>query len=161
MSQLSSMAFGGIIDNIETPKIKSVKSFTPINLDDYDDSETSLSKKTTTPVDVTIVQEQQQEQEQEQQDTSFTDKFQQYQSNLLQNLTSTSQDIFSKAKDAVLSIGKDTTFKPDQLDTTEKTEPEEDDEDEEAEEDEEVEEEARENELELQDESTLIKIHIK
>ena len=129
IDQLSSMAFSNEIDNFENPKVKSMKSFTPIDLDK---DESITSNKTDIEGSISLKEEKEKEKEEneenEESGTYFTnigDKLEQYQTDLFTTLTSKSQDIFSQAKDAVLSIGKETTFKPDTLDGTKKTEEEE------------------------------------
>ena len=114
IDQLSSMAFGGILDNIDNPKIKRVKSFKPIDFSKVEDT-TVISPSETTDKDDGAAEDADKE-------TSFADKFQQFQSNLLENIASKSQDIFSKAKDTVISIGEDTVIEPDKLETSDKLE---------------------------------------
>jgi len=131
IDQLSSMAFGGIIDDIEKPKVKNIKSFRPINLDKDDEMVKSLISEKDDEMVKSLISEKgdisssknEDDVKDDNEEPSFINKLQEYQSDLLDNLTSKSQDIFSQAKEAVLSIGTDTTFKPDSLTNTENTEP--------------------------------------
>jgi len=129
IDQLSSMAFSNVIENFDNPKIKSIKSFTPISLDNEQlDDKPSIEKqieieKTRTP------QEEEEQEEKKQKENIESDtylsgignKLEEYQADLFKTLTSKSKDIFSQTKDAILSIGKETTFNPDILENVEKS----------------------------------------
>ena len=124
VDQLSSMAFSSVIDNIEKPKIKSVTSFTPINLEKMEvDTDTKIDTELKSSLDTEIKTETETEKQNKPEGylnslkSKIGDKFEEYQANLLKTLTSKSSDILSSTKDKILSIGNAATFKPDVLES--------------------------------------------
>ena len=119
VDQLSSMAFGGEITDIEKPKIKTVVPFVQIDLKKEfnedaknDESENDESNAKNLESEKGIVDKILSTKL----GSGVKDKLEDYQKNLLKTFTSKSTDLLSSAKDTILSIGKDTTFNTDKID---------------------------------------------